>query len=74
MIDVEISQQVMSLLPQTPTSRGLRPRTAALRSSFAGLSSARLPRLDSTALSGSNLNSTPESTESGEGHVSSETY
>ena len=67
----EASQQVMSLLPRTPSSRGLCPRTAALRSSFAGLSSARLPRLDGTVLSSSNLNSTPVSTRSGEGHSSS---
>ena len=36
--------QRMSLLPLDPTSRGLRPRTAALRSSCARLSSARLPQ------------------------------
>lgn len=36
--------QLVSLLPQTPSSRGLCPRSAALRLSFAWLSSARLPR------------------------------
>ena len=35
---------VMSLLPRTPSSRGLRPRNVALRSSSARLRSARLPR------------------------------
>jgi len=36
--------QSMSLLPRTPSSRGLRPRTAALRSSQRGAGFARLPR------------------------------
>jgi len=41
------SPQVTSLLPRTPSSRGLRPRTAALRSSQRGAGFAWLPRPDS---------------------------
>ena len=59
--------QVMSLLPQTPTSRGLRPRTAALRLSLLGAGFARLPRLDCTAQSGFTFTSNQVSTEMGEG-------
>ena len=42
---VETCPQVTSLLPRTPSSRGLCPRTAALRLSLLGAGFARLPRL-----------------------------
>jgi len=58
--------QHMSLLPRTPSSRGLRPRNAALRLSFAGLRSARLPHWGRETLpqttSPLDLHNTPRST------------
>ena len=70
MIEVETSKQVMSLLPLDPLLPGALPpdRRATLQPAKGWLRAA--PPLDCTSLSSSNLNSTPVSTESGEGHMS----
>lgn len=67
MIDVENSQQSMSLLPLDPHLPGALPpdRRAALELRRAQLRAA--PPIDGTVLSNSFLTITPVSTESGEG-------
>ncbi len=67
MIVVEISQQVMSILPLDPLLPGALPpeRRAALELRMAQLRAA--PPLDCASQSSSTVNSTPVSTETGEG-------
>ena len=69
MIHVEISQQVMSILPLDPLLPGASPpdRRAALELRMAQLRAA--PALDCTSQSSSTVNSTPVSTETGEGQT-----